>query len=296
VTDLVPLLVGAAVAAAMAPGALRTFAENGWTRPNFRGRALPFPGGVVAVAAAVLALGALAALDELAGTSLLAAEPGSGGCAPGNAHCLARRAAGASPALFVLLAGVAFLGLADDLLDAPPRGLRGHARAVFRGRFSTGALKAAGTLALALLALAGTGLRPGEYLLAVLLLVLTTNVFNLLDLRPGRSAKACVVLVAALLLASKDAAPLAPLGPFMGALFVLAAFDLRERTMLGDTGANVLGALAGLWLVLTLGVAGQLVALAIVAALTLYGEVRSLSRAIERIPPLRALDRLGRPV
>ncbi len=32
--------------------------------------------------------------------------------------------------------------------------------------------------------------------------------------------------------------------------------------MLGDTGANLLGALAGLWLVLTLSGTGQLVALA----------------------------------
>ena len=50
-----------------------------------------------------------------------------------------------------------------------------------------------------------------------------------------------------------------------------ARYDLRERAMLGDTGANLLGALAGLWLVLTLSGTGQLVALALLAAITLYG-------------------------
>ncbi|MFL6041790.1 MAG: hypothetical protein ACJ740_10355, partial [Gaiellales bacterium] len=111
----------------------------------------------------------------------------------------------------------------------------------------------------------------------------------------GRSAKAFAVVVGGVLLGTRDAGPLAALGVFVGAFAVLGALDLRERTMLGDTGANVLGALAGVWLACTLDVAGQLVALAVVCALTLYGEVRSLSAAIERVRPLRALDRAGRP-
>jgi UDP-GlcNAc:undecaprenyl-phosphate GlcNAc-1-phosphate transferase len=65
--------------------------------------------------------------------------------------------------------------------------------------------------------------------------------------------------------------------------------------MLGDTGANLLGALAGLWLVLTLSGTGQLVALALLAAITLYGELRSISTLLERTPGLRRLDSWGRP-
>jgi len=65
--------------------------------------------------------------------------------------------------------------------------------------------------------------------------------------------------------------------------------------MLGDTGANLLGALAGLWLVLTLSQGGQLVALALLAVITLYGELRSISELVERTPLLRQLDSLGRP-
>ena len=64
--------------------------------------------------------------------------------------------------------------------------------------------------------------------------------------------------------------------------------------MLGDTGSNLLGAIAGVWLLTTLGENGRLIALAVVAGLTIYGELRSISATIESIPPLRWLDSLGR--
>jgi hypothetical protein len=77
-------------------------------------------------------------------------------------------------------------------------------------------------------------------------------------------------------------------------VLVVGLYDLRERAMLGDTGANLIGGLAGLWLVLSLGTLGQAIALAVVLALTVYGEFRSLSAAIERTPLLRQIDSIGR--
>ena len=65
--------------------------------------------------------------------------------------------------------------------------------------------------------------------------------------------------------------------------------------MLGDTGANLLGGLAGLWLVLTLSTAGQVFALATLVIITLYGEFFSISALVERTPGLRELDSWGRP-
>ena len=64
--------------------------------------------------------------------------------------------------------------------------------------------------------------------------------------------------------------------------------------MLGDTGSNAIGAIAGLWLVLALSTLAQLIALGLIAIATVYGEFRSLSELIERTPLLRHLDSIGR--
>ena len=268
--DLLPLIVSLLVAGVLAPAALRDFARNGWTRSNWRGRALPFPAGVLCVAFTLVATALLGVAGVVGNWDLVSVDA------------------------LALGMGVAFLGLLDDLLDAPARGLRGHARALLGGGFSTGVLKAGGTVALAIAVLSDRTAGPAELALSVSVVVLCTNAFNLLDLRPGRAAKAFVVAGAVLLAYTRDLGPLRELGAFIGPLIVLGAYDLRERAMLGDTGANLLGALAGLWLVTGLGTSGELVALAALVAVTAYGELRSISQTIERVAPLRALDRLGR--
>jgi len=269
-----PSLVALAVTLALAPSALRAFAAGGHTRPNYRGVELPFPAGVPVVAGALVALLALAPLAELAGLDVFRPEA-------------------AAVAIYAL--GVAFLGLVDDLLGGEPRGWRGHGAAVLGGGFSTGALKAVGALGLALYALAGRGDGDARYALSVAVLVLATNLFNLLDLRPGRVAKALVALTAAVALGAWDWRPAAAVGVFAAPLLVLGGHDLRERAMLGDTGANLAGGLAGWMLVLALSTVGLAIALAALVVITLYAEFRSLSTLIERTPLLRQLDSLGRP-
>jgi len=284
-----PFLLALLAAALLAPLLLRALREGGHVRPNYRERALPFPFGVLALVAALLALIPLMLIQRLGSTGVFYPE--------------------ALPVAVYAL-GVLALGLIDDLLapgahsgetgaagPAPqePRGWRGHGRAVLRGELSTGALKAAGSLGLALLAMSYLGLSNGRWLLAAGVLVLATNVFNLLDMRPGRSIKAFTLLGAGLAIGSTDLRPLWAIGLFAAPIVVAGVYDLRERAMLGDTGANLVGALAGLWLVLTLSGTGQLVALALLAALTLYGELRSISALVERTPGLRELDSWGRP-
>ena len=280
-----PFLVALVSGAILAPALLRALGDGGHTRANYRDRALPFPFGVLTLAAALIALVPLTLLQRLASIDVFPPE---------------------LLAVAVYALGVLALGLVDDTLarDAAggvahmhQRGWRGHAAAALRRELSTGALKAAGSLGLALLAMSyrGLGLSNGRWLLAAAVLVLATNVFNLLDLRPGRATKAFVLLGAGLAIGSADVRPLWTLGLFAAPALVAGFYDLRERAMLGDTGANLLGALAGLWLVLTLSGTGQLVALALLAAITLYGELRSISALIERTPGLSQLDSWGRP-
>ena len=276
----VPFALALLTAAALAPALLRTLGQDGHTRANFRGRELPVPLGLLIPAAALVALVPLELIARLAPASLFYPET-------------------ATIALYAF--GVALLGLVDDIFGGGEtagagarRGWRGHARALARGEFSTGALKAVGSLGLALLAMDQLGLSKGRWLLAAGVLVLATNVFNLLDLRPGRSAKAFVLLGAALTIGA-GVRSLWALGLLASPALVAGAYDLRERAMLGDTGSNLLGALAGLWLVLTLSGTGQAIALGLLLAITVYGELRSISGLIERTPGLRELDSWGRP-
>jgi UDP-GlcNAc:undecaprenyl-phosphate GlcNAc-1-phosphate transferase len=275
-----PFLLALASAAIVAPALLRALSAGGHTRGNYRDRPLPFPFGVLTLAAALIALIPLVLLARLASSEVFHPEQ-------------------LPVAVYAL--GVLALGLADDSLGEHPsergaqRGWRGHGAAALRGELSTGALKAVGSLGLALLAMSYLPLSNGRWLLAAAVLVLATNVFNLLDLRPGRSTKAFVLLGAGLAIGSANPRPLWVLGLFAGPALVAGFYDLRERAMLGDTGANLLGALAGLWLVLTLSGTGQLVAVALLAALTVYGELRSISELVERTPGLRELDSWGRP-
>jgi UDP-GlcNAc:undecaprenyl-phosphate GlcNAc-1-phosphate transferase len=267
-----------ALAALMVPAGVRGFVDAGLVRDNYRGRSLAFPLGAVLATIALVALAPLAFLNDRADLDLLDPE--------------LRR-------WIPYLLGVAFLGFLDDSLGQgtqsnAPRGWRGHAQALREGRLSTGAIKAIGALALAAYVVSGRGLQSFEYLADVALLILATNLFNLLDLRPGRAEKALVLLGLGLCIGAWTAEPVELLGIFFGPILVGARFTLGERAMLGDTGSNLVGAIAGVWLLTTLDESGRLIALAVVAAITIYGELRSISKAIESIPPLRSLDSLGR--
>lgn len=294
-----PLVASFAIGLVMAPATIRTLREQGLEQENYRGARLAFPAGVAIAAAALVALVPLGLLQHLTDGDVWPPLDIQG--AYFDDPTGGPTFAGAIPPdvflVVVYVLGVALLGLLDDLVGsarAAPRGWRGHAAAVLGGGFSTGALKAVGALGLALFVFSGLELGTGDYLLAVALLVLTTNFFNLLDLRPGRSIKVLVLLGAGLTIGAMDVDSLWMLGLFVGPIVALFPHDLRERGMLGDTGSNVVGAVAGLWLVLTLDTTGQAIALALVALATAYGEFRSISALIERTPGLRQLDSLGR--
>jgi hypothetical protein len=170
------------------------------------------------------------------------------------------------------VAPVAALGLADDLWSGPERGFGAHLRA---GR-TTGTLKLVGIPAYALL--------RTRSLSGAVLVALAANMLNQLDTRPGRSLKAFFLASTALRIRSRA---------LCGGV-LLAPYDLREMTMLGDAGANALGAVLGFDSVARFGSRGRLLAIGALAGLTLFGERRSLGRLIEETPILRELDAVGR--
>jgi hypothetical protein len=266
-------LAGAAAARAGLAGAAALAARPAgapWRRTNYAGRPVTLLGGPALAAAATV--GAVA------------------GAPPGTR---------AAAALVGSVSGL--VGGYDDLAGARPeqardKGLAGHLRALRAGRVSAGAVKVAGIGAAAAAAALltrggqGRGAAAADAVLTTGLVAGTANLLNLLDLRPGRAAKAGALVAGATL-----AGPAGPLvaGPLGATLAVLPA-DLGERVMLGDAGANALGALLGLRLAALSGRPARAGLLAGVVALTLASERVSFTTVIEATPGLRELDRLGR--
>lgn len=214
-----------------------------------------------------------------------------------------RRAGGrAAVAGAVAAAGGAAFGLVDDLTEDVSRsrkGLRGHLGALAHGELTTGGLKVLGIGATGVLAAAlrlrrapttGVVAHAADVLTAGALVAGAANLVNLLDLRPGRALKAGGLLAAPLLLSR--GAPTAAVA--LGAAGAALPRDLAERDMLGDGGANALGAVVGVAAAAALPRRARLVALAGVVALTLASERVSFTAVIERTPALRALDTWGR--
>lgn len=267
-------------AALIAAGAVRAarvgldvVSDDRWTRTNHRGEPVSLLAGPTAVVG--LAAGSLA-----------------GGGRAGAAGALAALGAGA-------------FGLVDDLAERPERarkGLRGHLGALREGEVTTGALKVVGIAATGVAASTVLGGGPGSTRRGVVgrgvdvvgsgaLIAATANLVNLLDLRPGRALKAGAVLVAPVL-ATRRGGGLA--AAVLGASAALAPPDLSERDMLGDAGANALGAVLGTAVVAAAPRPVRLAWLAGVVGLTVASERVSFSAVIERNASLRRIDDWGR--
>jgi UDP-N-acetylmuramyl pentapeptide phosphotransferase/UDP-N-acetylglucosamine-1-phosphate transferase len=201
----------------------------------------------------------------------------------------------ARPLILFAVLGFGLLGFVDDVLGTDDRGFRGHLRALAAGRLTTGTAKLVGGAAIALIVAAAPGFVTGKRLVAdALLVALAANLGNLLDRAPGRTIKAALVAWAPLAVTAGTTAVGVAVAPVMGAAAAVLPDDLRERSMLGDVGANVLGGVLGLAVVLTCGRGVRTGVLAALVAANLAAELVSYSRIIDRVPVLRWLDRLGR--
>jgi hypothetical protein len=268
--------VVAAVAARLSYSALRARPPGGaakWERTNHRGEPI------------TLLEGPAVALGGVAG-SLVAGGSGR--------ERLAVAIAGAGAAAF---------GGYDDLAgNGGKRGFRGHLGALRKGELTTGAVKLAGISATGLAAAIIAG-RPGsdaersgsvgavaDVVINAGLIAGSANLLNLFDLRPGRAIKVALLAGGLLAPAGGGAAAAAPLA----AAAALLPEDLGERSMLGDGGANALGAMLGAAAATSLPRPARIAALSLIVGLTAASEVASFTQVIDRTPVLHWADRLGR--
>jgi UDP-GlcNAc:undecaprenyl-phosphate GlcNAc-1-phosphate transferase len=253
---------GSGAVAAATTGRTMRLATDGvdrWQRTNYRGARVSLAGGPTV---------AVAALTGVARAS--------------------------SPAAFVCGASAAALGLYDDIYgDSHARGLAGHVHALSQGRVTTGMVKLAGLATSAAVASLLEHQRPTRMLTDAALVAGCANLVNLFDLRPGRALK--VVAGTGALVASRNGAPGAVAAGCVGAAAATLPSDLNEQVMIGDCGANALGALLGWSIANGFGATGRAAALAGIVGLTLASERVSFTSVIESTPWLRALDEWGRP-
>ncbi|MGC4042850.1 MAG: hypothetical protein QM758_03525 [Armatimonas sp.] len=233
----------------------------GLVKPNFQGIEIPAACGLTFVLAAPLAL----------------AWPKGG-----------------IPALTALIFGL--FGLIDDIKgDRSVGGFKGHLKALFSGKATTGSIKLVGG---GFTALAGAGalfwtgaVTPfwaAYTILGGALVALSANAVNLLDTRPGRAQFGFLLLLLPSLLTAKTMPAILPV---LLAALIEWPFDARAKSMMGDTGANCLGALAGMLALQSLPLWGQGVLLALLLTLNLLSERYSIQKTIQSTPWLNWVDR-----
>ncbi|MFA5867846.1 MAG: hypothetical protein WC891_07810 [Actinomycetota bacterium] len=257
------------------------------TKENYKGRLIPTSLGVVFIPGILLFIPLLINLSDLGWSGIT------------NFENIDNRM---WVAYYGLVVFVCLLGLLDDVIGGgQARGFKGHIAALFKGRVTTGLIKAVGG-GLAGLAVGWwvpTQPTLPEVILNGLVVALAINVFNLLDLRPGRAFKGYFTSLLPLagwgIYASKTV-----IWPFSMPLVAIAAGlfagDLRERYMLGDAGSNVLGASIGFILMVMAGPLLKIALAVLLVALNLASERWSFSKVIEATPFLKRLDEAGRRI
>jgi UDP-GlcNAc:undecaprenyl-phosphate/decaprenyl-phosphate GlcNAc-1-phosphate transferase len=200
------------------------------------------------------------------------------------------------PVVVLLLGGTHLLmlvGAVDDRSSHEARGLRGHLASLLRGRVTTGILKLIAGVGVAVLIALFLGGPPLRVVASALVIALSINVVNALDVRPGRALTWWLLTSSALAWAVPPGLLLAVCA-YTGGVVAVGDQDVRERGMLGDAGSNPLGLVLGASLAASLPTWGVLIALAVLAGLQIAAETVTISRLIDAVPRLRWFDRLGR--
>jgi UDP-GlcNAc:undecaprenyl-phosphate/decaprenyl-phosphate GlcNAc-1-phosphate transferase len=253
------------------------FAHPAFQRLNYRDRVVPTGAGFILALVPVFA----------EAVRLTAGAAGIG----------VRGITGPRAAVAVAAMGMGLVGLIDDVAGTgEERGLRGHIGAlVENGRLTTGGLKLLAGAAISMIAVAPlphSAFWP--FIADAALVALAANLANLLDRAPGRAIKVGTIAFAVLAILTVVPRPLIPAALLAGAALGLLLDDLHERLMLGDAGANVLGAALGIGVVATTELRIRVVLLVLIAGANVASEWVSFGRVIDSSRPLRGVDRWGR--
>ena len=191
-----------------------------------------------------------------------------------------------------------FIGFIDDMLGARDvLGFKGHFKNLIKGRLTTGALKAIVGLLIAFIASRFIAFNLLATIINTLIIALSTNFFNLLDLRPGRAIKVYIftfLLTLIGLIVTRKTHNIFPFVPLVGSVSGYIPYDLKAKCMMGDAGSNVLGVSMGILMVLTFDQDIKIAILVFLIAIHIFTEKYSLTNVIKNNRFLNYLDKLGR--
>lgn len=192
------------------------------------------------------------------------------------------------------LVSMFFAGILDDIIgNRDVSGLKGHFKSLLNGRLTTGGFKAIFGGFIGILISLVISKNISDIIINTLIIALSTNLMNLLDLRPGRAIKGFLVIMITLFLTLADFFKVLPLliVPNVLAYFNL---DLKAKAMMGDTGSNVLGISIGILVAMGCSSNIRLSWLVFLILIHLITEKFSLTKIIENNKILNFIDKLGR--
>ena len=186
-------------------------------------------------------------------------------------------------------------GLLDDLTgDEGIKGFKGHIKAFFKGKLTTGGLKAGIGFLISLFVSTFISDNLIQIVINTLLIALFTNLINLFDLRPGRALKLFILISIIMLFSNETNEYNFVLYSFYGILFIYLQLDLKGMALMGDIGSNVLGMTLGIYCGFTHSIIMKSIYLLILIIIHIMAEKISFTKIIENNKILNFIDKLGR--
>ncbi|MCL6588980.1 MAG: glycosyl transferase [Firmicutes bacterium] len=276
---LLILVVSYLFAAVTFPALIRLFSEAGLVKPNFRKEQIPASAGVLFAVA----------LPTITGLGIILRAPSF-------------TAVHSYLFLFVIVA-MGFMGFFDDQLGSHEvKGFAGHFRALFlEKRLTSGVFKAFfGAITALIFSLGTMELLKVKWplwsvIINFLLVTLAANTINIFDLRPGRAGKIYLFIFAVIVLCGVYYEDYLGLFlPILAIMLYYLPFDLKAKVMMGDSGANLLGASLGMMMAWMFDDIRKIIALVILALIQIAAEKVSFTEIIENSSWLKKLDEAGR--
>ncbi|MDY4128442.1 glycosyl transferase [Peptostreptococcus porci] len=189
---------------------------------------------------------------------------------------------------------MSFVGIIDDAIgNRDVTGMKGHFSNLFKGELTTGAFKALIGGIVGLLISVTISKDISSIILGMLVIALSTNFMNLLDLRPGRAIKVYLfAIILCLFFCSVFERELMML--IVPAVIAYFYYDIKAMAMMGDAGSNVLGISLGIFIVISFNMYVQIFVLILLILVHLVAEKYSITKIIRNNKILNYIDEFGR--